>query len=98
MEKGQSAIEMGLAMIRRDATWRGKLGSGVWFADLPIGNGTMSLECFIVSDKDGNPENDAVILIGAGVHGQATHRIQVTLEALSDKGGLVISPGSWERS
>ena len=94
----QSAIELGLAMIQQDSTWRSSLGSGAWFTDQPIGAGTMSLESAIISDADGNSRNDPVVLIGTGVHGQATHRIQVTLGTLSDKGGLVIAAESWQRT
>ena len=94
----QSAIELGLAMIQQDTAWRSNLGSDDWFTDQPIGTGTMSLEGDIVGDEDGNLKNDSLLLIGIGVHGQATHRIEVTLEPLSDKGGLVISPGSWQRN
>ena len=93
----QSAIELGLAMIQQDDAWRSSLGSGAWFTDLPIGDGTMSLESAIVSDADGYPNNDPVVFVGTGVHGQAKRRIEVTISTLSDKGGLVIAPESWRR-
>ena len=53
--------------------WRINLGSGTWFTDQPIGGGTLSLEVSILDDGDGNPDNDSALLIGTGVHGQATH-------------------------
>ncbi|MCP4246502.1 MAG: hypothetical protein GY778_05585, partial [bacterium] len=94
----QSAIELGMAMVQQDSNWRTTLGSGVWFTDQPIGAGTMTLESTIISDADANPENDPVVLIGTGVHGQATHKVEVTLTALSDRGGLAIASGSWKRN
>ena len=94
----QSALELGFVEIHLDPNWRTSLGSGAWFTDLPIGSGTLSLEVSIEDDGDGNPENDPVLLIGTGVHGQATHKTEVTLEALSDQGGLVTSIGSGKRN
>ena len=41
----------------------------------------MSLESAILSDADGNPKNDPVVFVGTGVHGQATYRIKLTIEA-----------------
>ena len=93
----QSALELGFAEIHLDPNWRNNLGSGVWLKDQPIGNGTLSLDVSILDDGDGNLDNDPILLIGTGVHGQATHKIEVTLEALSDKGGLVNSPASGKR-
>lgn len=94
----QSALELGFAKIHLDPNWRTTLGSGAWFTDQPIGNGMLSLDVSILSDGDGNPDNNPVLLVGTGVHGQATHKIEVTLGALSDNGGLVISIGSGKRT
>jgi hypothetical protein len=94
----QSAIELGLAEIHLDPNWRTNLGTGIWISGQAIGAGTLSLEASILNDGDGNPDNDSVRLIGTGVHGQAQYKTEVTLAALSDKGGLVIPPGSWRRS
>ena len=58
----------------------------------------MSLKVEIQTDGDAHPYNDPVLLVGAGVHGQATYRIEVILTALSDKGGLVIATATWRRS
>jgi hypothetical protein len=93
----QSAIELGLAEMHLDPDWRTNRGSGAWFTDKPIGGGTLSLEVSIIKDGDGNPYNDPVLLVGTGVHGHATHRLEVTLGALSEKGGLVASPASVKR-
>lgn len=94
----QSALELGFAEIRQDPDWRTNLNSGAWITDQPIGGGTLSLDVSILNDADGNPDNDPVLLVGTGVHGQATHKIEVTLGTLSDKGGLVTSFGSGKRN
>lgn len=94
----QSALELGFSEIQLDPSWRTNLGSGAWFTDLPIGDGTLSLEVSILADGDGNPDNDLVLFVGTGVHGQATHKIEVTLTTLSDIGGLVTSIGSGKRN
>jgi len=93
----QSALERGLAMISTDPNWRTNRGSGAWFTDQSIGDGTFSLDVTILSDADAFPDNDPVLFIGTGVHGVATHKIEMSLEALSDYGGLVISIGSVKR-
>ncbi len=94
----QSALELGFAEIHLDPDWRTTLGSGIWISDQPIGDGTLSLEVSILNDGDGNPDNDPALLVGTGVHGQATHKIEVTLGVLSDKGGTVTSIGSGKRN
>ncbi len=94
----QSALELGFAVIHLDPNWRTNLGSGIWISDQPIGDGTLSLDVSILDDGDGNPDDDPALLVGTGVHGQATHRIEVTLGVLSDKGGLVTSIGSGKRN
>ena len=93
----QSALERGLAMISMDPNWRSNRGGGAWFTDQSIGDGTFSLDVTILSDADAFPDNNLVQLIGTGVHGLATHKIEMSLEALSDHGGLVISIGSVKR-
>ena len=94
----QSAIELGIAEIHLDPSWRTNIGSGAWFSDLPIGSGTLSLDVTILSDGDAFPDNNPVLLIGTGVHGQVTHKIEAMLGALSTSGGLVTSVGSGKRS
>lgn len=92
----QSAIEHGLAMFNQDAEWRTNLGSGFWVTNLAIYGGTFSLEATFIDDGDGKPDNDDVVLTGTGVHGPATHKVQVTL--IAQTGGVVLAPGSWKRS
>jgi len=93
----QSALELGFAKIHLDPNWRTTLGSGAWVTKQPIGGGTLSLDALIANDGDGNPNNDSVMLIGTGVYGLATHKIEVTLDALSTNGGLVTAVGSGRR-
>jgi Tfp pilus assembly protein PilX len=92
----QSAIEMGFVMITQDPAWRTNLGSGDWFTDKSIGTGTMSLNATIQDQSDSDPDNDLVVLIGTGVEGQATHKMQVIAHA--DRGGMLVEPGSWMRN
>ncbi len=92
----QSAIEHGFAMFNQDADWRTNLGSGFWITDQGINGGTFSLEVTFIDDGDGKPDNDDVVLTGTGVHGPATHKMQVTLIAQS--GGVVLAAGSWQRT
>ncbi len=94
----QSALELGYAKINADPSWRTNLGSGAWIRDLPIHSGTLSLDVSILIDGDGIPENNPILFVATGVHGQATHKIEVTLEALSDMGGMTTSIGSGKRS
>ncbi len=94
----QSALELGFAQISLDPNWRTNLSSGAWFTDQPIGDGTLSLDVSILNDGDGNPDNDPVLLVGTGVHGLSTHKMEVTLTALSVKGGLVAAIASGKRN
>ncbi len=92
----QSAIEQGFAMINEKPDWRTDLGSGFWITVQNIHGGTYSLEATFIDDGDEILENDDLVLTGTGVHGQASHRTQVLLNAQS--GEAALSPGSWQRS
>ena len=92
----QSAIEHGFAMINEKPDWRTDLGSGFWFTNRDIHGGTYSLEATFIDDGDGKPENDDVLLTGTGVHGLASHKTQVMLNAQGSE--VALSPGSWQRS
>ncbi len=94
----QSALELGFAQINLDSDWRTTLSTGTWFSAMPIGQGSYSLDVSIVKNGDGNTNNDPVLLIGTGICGQSTHKIEVTLVPLSDNGGLVISGAGWKRN
>ncbi len=94
----QSALELGLTQINLDPDWRTTFSSGTWFADMPLGRGTFSLDVSILNDGDANPNNNSVLFVGTGVCDQSTHKIEITLVSLSDRGGLVISNGGGKRS
>ncbi len=93
----QSALELGFAKIHLDPNWRTTLGSGAWVTKQPIGGGTLSIDVLIIDDGDGNPNNDSVELVGTGVYGLATQKIEITLYDLSSNGGLVTAVGSGRR-
>lgn len=96
----QSALELAYTKINLDPNWRTNLGSGAWYTNQSIGDGELSLSAtiFVNADGDGISENDPVLLVGTGVYGRATHKIEVTLSTLSDKGGLVVAEGSARRN
>lgn len=76
----RSAIEMGLLWIEDDPDWRDNRSSGVWVADVPIGEGSFSLEGIDPSDKDlADSASDLLVLIGTGAKGTARYKLQVTL-------------------
>ncbi len=83
----QSAIEMGFHWIDDDPGWRDKWPNGAWAANVPIGDGTFTLEG---TDPDGLPLNnstyDPLVLTGTGVKGAARYKLQVKL--LPVGGGL----------
>ena len=92
----QSAIELGFLVITADPLWWQNPGSGPWRTNEPIGDGTLSLEVIIAPDGDALGDgSDPALLIGTGVSGQATHRMQMLV--VPDNGGVVISPGSWRQ-
>ncbi len=92
----QSAIEHGFAMINQNPDWRTDLTSGFWITEQVLHGGTHSLEATFIDDGDAKLENDDLVLTGTGVHGPASHRTQVFLNAQS--GEAALSPGSWQRS
>ena len=95
----QSAIELGLLMIRDNPQWWITLGTGTWLADTAIGDGTFSLEVILAPAGDEQDDGaDPALLIGTGTRGQAQHRTEVTVAPISAKGGFAISPGSWQRN
>ncbi len=94
----RSAIELGLLKIRDDPDWRTNLGNGTWIDEQAIGAGTMTLEVTILSNMDGNANNDPVTFTAIGRQGNACHKMSVQLEPLSDLGGLIFLPGSWKQA
>ena len=77
----RSAIELGVEYVNSNASWRTALASnGKWLKDSALGHGTMTL---VAADPvDGNLANnadDALVLTGTGVVGQAQQMASVTL-------------------
>ena len=93
----RSAIEIGFSMITLNPNWRMSLAGTNWLTKVPIGDGTMSLTATVQPDADGNMNNNPLVFVGTGMQGQAVHNIEVTLVALTGKGGMVIQDGSWKR-
>lgn len=93
----QSAIEMGFFWIADDPEWRNnRPTTGVWVVDLPIGNGTFTLEAYDPEDDNLQAEpNNSFVLIGTGMQGEARYKLQVTV--IPEKGGYEIAPGSWRQ-
>jgi len=78
----QSAVEIGLHLIRGDSDWRSR-ANGDWFKDLAIGDGTCTLS--VVDPADGNLADsnvESVLLTGTGVQGQARYKLQATVTAV----------------
>lgn len=93
----QSAIEIGLAKIMLDPGWRNTFSGGTWLANTAIGDGYMSLASVTLSDADAYLNNNSIVFTATGQCGDAVHKIDVTLEALSDNGGMAVQAGSWKR-
>lgn len=92
----QSAVEMGLFLIKQNpTTWRSDFAAGVIPTNQPLGKeGSFSLEA--VDPVDGsltNNSTDPVLLIGIGYAGQARYKLQVQL---TPDGAL--QPGTWRRA
>jgi len=77
-----SAIELGRHILNTDPDWRSR-PNGAWIANQAIGDGSLSLD--VVDPLDGNladsPEQ-AVVLTGTGIQGQARHRTRVKLDPI----------------
>lgn len=79
----RSAIEMGQHWIRNDSAWRTTYTSGAWETDKTIGRGTYTL--LGVDTVDGNLSNskgDPLLMTGIGRLGDATYKLQVTLNPI----------------
>ena len=79
----QSALRLGLLKIEEDPNWRFNRSGSDWAVDIPIGNGTYSLQAVDPSDNDiSDAPADPIVLIGTGRQGQAVRRTQITLAPL----------------
>ncbi len=93
----RSAIEMGYYWMRKDPNWRTTLRRPtVWATDIPIGDGTFSLEVNDPDDGDiGQAPNNFVVMTGTGVCNTAKYIVEVTLSVSGGK--LTVVDGSWKR-
>jgi Carbohydrate binding domain len=76
-----SAVEMGLLIMKQESNWRTGRSSGPWFTARETGAGTCSLE--VTDPIDGNlsnDPNDPVVVVGVGYRGDAQQRVQLTVE------------------
>jgi len=78
----QSAIELGLLWTVQDPDWRQHLPNGTWVQGLAVGRGTVNLEGVDPNDGDlADSETDPVVLTAEGIQGQASQKLEVTLQA-----------------
>ena len=92
-----AAIEMGMFLIDADPLgWRASFDAGVLPTDMPLGNGTLTLQAADPVDGDlTNNETDPVLFTGIGIDGGARHKLQVTI---TFTGGVAeFQPGSWKQ-
>lgn len=92
-----SAVDFGFFVITQDRNWRTTKASGTWLPTTPIGSGDMTLQATVLTDADGNFENNPLLFLATGRAGDAIHRIEVRLSAVTDEGGIVPDAGSWRR-
>ena len=91
-----AAIEMGMFLMEADPDWRGTFKAGVLPTDMPLGNGTLTLQAVDPVDGDlTNNTTDPVLFTGIGFEGSARHKLQVTITIT---GGVAeFQPGSWKQ-
>ena len=91
-----AAIEMGMFLMEADPNWRETFKAGVLPTDMPLGNGTLTLEAADpVNDNLTNNTTDPVLFTGIGIEGGARHKLQVTI---TFTGGVAeFQPGSWKQ-
>ena len=76
-----TAIELGLLMMKNDTSWRTNNASGNWFVNRGTNAGTCTLN--VTDPIDGNLSNnpdDPVVLLGIGYSGEAIQRATVTID------------------
>ncbi len=80
-----SAIEMGLLVMKQESNWRSSRSNGPWFSSRDTGAGTCELE--VIDPHDGNLSNnpdDPVVMTGIGYRGNAQQRVKLTVEPLPE--------------
>lgn len=92
-----AAIEMGIFAIDADPlNWRSAFHGGALPVNMPIGNGSYTLE--VVDPLDFDLLNDSaepILLTGIGAKGIARHKVQVTV--VFTGGVTSFMPGSWKQ-
>lgn len=77
----ESAVELALAHIDGNPSWRTARPHGTWAANVPLGDGSFTIEAIDPADGNlGNAPHDPVLIRGTGVKGVARHTVEVTLE------------------
>jgi hypothetical protein len=79
-----TAIEMGLLVMKQESNWRTARSHGPWFSSRDTGAGTCTLE--VLDPLDGNLANDPddpVVMVGVGYRGDAQQRVKLTVEPQS---------------
>lgn len=92
-----AAIEMGIFAIEADPlNWRSAFHGGALPVNMPIGNGTLTLQVVDPLDNDllDNP-TEPVLMTGIGAKGMARHKVQVTV--VFTGGVTSFMPGSWKQ-
>ncbi len=92
-----AAVEIGMFLMEADPlNWRESFKVGVLPTDMPLGNGTLTLEAADPVDGDlTNGATDQVLFTGIGIEGGARHKLQVTI---TFTGGVTeFQPGSWKQ-
>ena len=92
-----AAVEIGMYLIEANPlSWRESFKAGVLPTDMPLGNGTLTLEAADPVDGDlTNNTVDPVLFTGIGIEGGARHKLQVTI---TFAGGVAnFQPGSWKQ-
>lgn len=75
-----AALRIGMLRIENDPEWRFNYPNGAWETDVPIGDGTYTLEGIDPSDGDlSDRATDPLVLIGHGKKGTAVQKVQITL-------------------
>lgn len=92
-----AAVEIGMFIMEANPlNWREAFKAGVLPTDMPLGNGTLTLEAADPLDGDlANGAADPVLFTGIGIDGGARHKLQVTI---TFTGGVAeFQPGSWKQ-
>ena len=75
-----AGLRMGMLWMEQDPDWRYSFSNGDWATDIPIGNGTYTLQGTDPVDGDlVDAASDPLVLVGTGRKGTAQQKVQITL-------------------